>query len=279
MPVILSVRKRCCILIGEFFRQDRTCFPVIADVSRDLPVGCRCFCALDSIIEEDNQHCQLGLYPVFLDEDSLPMKLNCPFHHSQAMDNDVYSISLLPEEDDMSAQCGSKLAVLSLLEVQDPCEKQICFDGHANCEECFDFQKESLEAYSQCVIDIDIEKETGEESKLRDESHGNKNSDSLLANAPRVLQRQVSLKTSEKLAQLLMDHNAMLLNLPNKEKPVTERFHDSSNNRWRRYKRAASFDSRKIVILFSILSSFGTLVLIYLTLRVRQNGTGFEHSS
>ncbi|KAK3419054.1 hypothetical protein EUGRSUZ_H04782 [Eucalyptus grandis] len=161
--------------------EDRTCFPVIADVSRDLPVGCRCFCALDSIIEEDNQHCQLGLYPVFLDEDSLPMKLNCPFHHSQAMDNDVYSISLLPEEDDMSAQCGSKLAVLSLLEVQDPCEKQICFDGHANCEECFDFQKESLEAYSQCVIDIDIEKETGEESKLRDESHGNKNSDSLLA--------------------------------------------------------------------------------------------------
>ncbi|KAF8019046.1 hypothetical protein BT93_H3811 [Corymbia citriodora subsp. variegata] len=258
--------------------QERACFPVIADASHDLPIGCQCFRALDSIIEEDSQHCQLGLYPVFIDEASLPMKLNCPFHHSQAPDNDVYSISMLPEEDEMSSQCGSKLAVLGLLEVQDPCENQICFDGHANCEDCFGFQKESLEAYPQCVIDIDIEKETGEESKPQEESHGNKNSDSLLSNTPRVLQRQVSLKTGEKLAQLLMDHSAMLLKLPNKEKPVTERFHDSSNNRWRRYKRAASFDSRKIVILFSILSSFGTLVLIYLTLRVRQNGTGFEHS-
>ncbi|RID77149.1 hypothetical protein BRARA_A00079 [Brassica rapa] len=47
---------------------------------------------------------------------------------------------------------------------------------------------------------------------------------------------------------------------------------------WRRYKRAASFDSRKIVILFSILSSVGTLILIYLTLRVRQNGdNSFNH--
>lgn len=96
-------------------------------------------------------------------------------------DDDVYSISLLPDEDDMSAQCGSKLAVLSLLEVQDPCENQICFDAHASCEECIDFQKESLEAYSQCVIDIDIKKETVEESKPHMESHGNKNSDNLLA--------------------------------------------------------------------------------------------------
>ncbi|XP_056168289.1 uncharacterized protein LOC115683059 isoform X3 [Syzygium oleosum] len=257
---------------------ERACFPVVADASDDLPIGCQCFHALDSIIEEDSQRCQLGLYPVFLDEGSLPMKLNCPFHHSQAPDDDVYSISLLPDEDDMSAQCGSKLAVLSLLEVQDPCEDQICFDAHASCEECIDFQKESLEAYSQCVIDIDIKKETVEESKPHMESHGNKNSDSLLANTPRVLQRQVSLKTGEKLAQLLMDHSAMFVKLPNKEKPVVEKFHDSSNNRWRRYKRAASFDSRKIVFLFSILSSFGTLVLIYLTLRVRQNSTGFEHS-
>ncbi|XP_048128760.1 uncharacterized protein LOC115738866 isoform X2 [Rhodamnia argentea] len=251
--------------------QERACFPLIADASRSLPIGCQCFHALDSIIEEDSQHCQLGLYPLFLDEASLPMKLNCPIHHSQALDNDVYSISLLPDEDDMSAQCGSKLAVLGLLEVEDPCENQTCFDAHANCEECIDFQKESFEAYSQCVIDIDIKKETVEESKPHEESHGNKNSASLLA-------RQVSLKTGEKLAQLLMDHSAMFLKLPSKEKPVIEKFHDSSNNRWRRYKRAASFDSRKIVIFFSILSSFGTLVLIYLTLRVRHNGIGFEHS-
>ena len=37
------------------------------------------------------------------------------------------------------------------------------------------------------------------------------------------------------------------------DKAISERCHDAPTNRWRRYKRAASFDSRKIVILFSIL--------------------------
>ncbi|KAG2240577.1 hypothetical protein Bca52824_090541 [Brassica carinata] len=63
------------------------------------------------------------------------------------------------------------------------------------------------------------------------------------------------------------------------DKAISERCHDAPTNRWRRYKRAASFDSRKIVIIFSILSSVGTLILIYLTLRVRLiNGdNSFNH--
>lgn len=37
------------------------------------------------------------------------------------------------------------------------------------------------------------------------------------------------------------------------DKSPSERTHDAPANRWRRYRRAASFDSRKVVLLFSIL--------------------------
>ncbi|KAJ7956816.1 Adenine deaminase [Quillaja saponaria] len=90
-------------------------------------------------------------------------------------------------------------------------------------------------------------------------------------NFQRMLQGQVDLLVSGKPMQLLMNF------ITSRDKSVIERIHDIPNNRWRRYKRTASFDSRKIALLFSILSSLGTLVLIYLTLRVRQKGDGFVH--
>ncbi|KAH0853234.1 hypothetical protein HID58_093357 [Brassica napus] len=75
----------------------------------------------------------------------------------------------------------------------------------------------------------------------------------------KVLQRQASLST---------------------DKAISERCHDAPTNRWRRYKRAASFDSEKLSFYSpSCKSSVGTLILIYLTLRVRLiNGdNSFNH--
>ncbi|KAH1073292.1 hypothetical protein J1N35_025620 [Gossypium stocksii] len=71
------------------------------------------------------------------------------------------------------------------------------------------------DAYSSCFLDINIEKETPDIFKSSDETVGNVKSE---------------------------------------DKSSTERVHDAPTNRWRRYKRAASFDSRKIVLLFSIFN-------------------------
>ncbi|KAM1611593.1 hypothetical protein ACFX1Z_000364 [Malus domestica] len=63
----------------------------------------------------------------------------------------------------------------------------------------------------------------------------------------RVFWRQASLKVGGKLLQLLFNHGT------SRDNPVTEKIHEAPNNRWKRCKRTASFDSRKVVILFSIL--------------------------
>ncbi|XP_058006307.1 uncharacterized protein LOC110634672 isoform X2 [Hevea brasiliensis] len=127
-------------------------------------------------------------------------------------------------------------------------------------------------AYSPCIVDIDIEMKNFEKKKSNNEAVGSIKSEGLLTG---VLQRQASLKTCGRLMQLFTNHGSTLLKLISKDKSFNERVYDTPNNRWRKYKRAASFDSRKVVLLFSILSSLGTLILIYLTLRVRQTADGF----
>ncbi|PKI66225.1 uncharacterized protein LOC116201187 isoform X1 [Punica granatum] len=252
--------------------QDTVCLVGVndGDFNANAPISCPCFQILNPSFDDVNQHYSVDVLPVYLEDGSLPMRLNCPLHSSQGQD--VYSISLLPEEDSVDTDCASQLAALGLLEVQEPCKDRMCLDAQLDCEDFVDYQVESLDAYSPCIVDIDIEKDNYGMLKSNNEKHGSMNNEGLLSNMNRVLRRQVSLKTGQKLMQLLMDNSTMLLKFSSKERPVTERAHDMSNNRWRRYKRAASFDSRKVVILFSILSSLGTLVLIYLTLKVRQNG-------
>ncbi|KAK4790511.1 hypothetical protein SAY86_017815 [Trapa natans] len=237
------------------------------DPNANPQINCPCFQILNPCFDEVSQHYSVGVLPEFLKDGSPPLRLNCPFHNSHGQD--VYSISLLPEEDGMDAGCVSPLAVLSLLDVEDPIKDQMSSNAQLDCKDFVDFEVEKLDACSPCVVDVDIEKENYEMVISNYEKHGN--NEGLLSNMNRALRRQVSLKTGQKLMRLLMDNSIMLLKFVSKEKPVTERVMDASN-KWRRYRRAAYFDSRKIVILFSILSSLGTLVLIYLTLRVRQSG-------
>ncbi|KAK9713460.1 hypothetical protein RND81_06G028600 [Saponaria officinalis] len=110
--------------------------------------------------------------------------------------------------------------------------------------------------FTPCVVTLDIEKGGA---------------------LTKTLRRQKSLDTEGVPIPLLMNHILMLLKFDAKEKQGLERSHDGANNRWRKCKRSNFFDSRQIVIVFSILSSIGTLVLIYLTLRVRQVSDGFYH--
>ncbi|XP_076901082.1 uncharacterized protein LOC143555402 isoform X4 [Bidens hawaiensis] len=116
---------------------------------------------------------------------------------------------------------------------------------------------EDAVAYSTCTVDDDIEK--GE--KLKSQCNE---------------QKQISFDMGGKYMQLLMNHSLMLSKFSSRDRIATEKLLDAPKSR--KYKRAASFSSRKVVLLFSVLSSLGTMILIYLTLRVRQMGETSVHS-
>ncbi|KAK9272539.1 hypothetical protein L1049_002912 [Liquidambar formosana] len=191
----------------------------------------------------------------------------------------VYTISVLPDDGTTNAQIESQIAILSFVEVPNPFKSQMCLDDQLNCPDCIDLQTENADAYSSCTVDIDIEKGNIGTPRTNEETIGSLKTEGVLTNLQRVWQRQISLQVSGKFMQLIIDHGLPLFKFTSRDKSATERVHDTPNNRVRKYKRAASFDSRKIdsrkiVLLFSVLSSMGTLILIYLTLRVRQIGDG-----
>ncbi|TYJ10614.1 hypothetical protein E1A91_A11G219200v1 [Gossypium mustelinum] len=241
-------------MLVESIQEEKPFLSGMVDGSTNLPVNLSCFELIKPSLDETNQHCSLDVLPILIEETSFSAREKCSLNTSQGQD--VYSISVLPEEGNMNPKCTPQLTFLSLLEVPFSSKNQMCLDEQLSCQNCIDLKVDSEDAYSSCILDINIEKETPDLLKSNDETVGNSKSEGVVTHLQKVLQRQASL---------------------NVEKSSNERVHDAPSNRWRRYKRAASFDSRKIVLLFSILSSVGTLILIYLTLRVRQTIDGFNH--
>ncbi|XP_022751069.1 uncharacterized protein LOC111299853 [Durio zibethinus] len=223
----------------------------MVDGSKNLPVNISCFELIKPSFDETNRQCSIDVLPILIEETSSPVREKCSLNASYGQD--VYSISVLPEEGNRSPKSTPQLTFLSLLEVPFSSKNQMCLDAQLSCQSCTDLKVDSEDVYSSCILDINMEKETPNILKYSDETVGNSKIEGLVT---KVLQRQASL---------------------NLDKSSTERVHDAPTNRWRRYKRATSFDSRKIVLLFSILSSVGTLILIYLTLRVRQTIDGSNH--
>ncbi|GAB4847281.1 hypothetical protein Ancab_026325 [Ancistrocladus abbreviatus] len=180
---------------------------------------------------------------------------------SHEQGQDFCSILVLTDQDLANKQCKSQLSLSTYLEVQ---QSQMCLDAQLNCQNPTDLAKDA--------VNVDIEKGNSGTCKINEETGGSIKTEIGLTKA---LRRQNSLQTGGEYVPPLMNHILMLLNFDPKDKTATEKGHDVPNNKWRKYKRAASFDSRQIVLLFSILSSLGTIVLIYLTLRARQVGDGF----
>lgn len=227
--------------------------------NRNVPVGCSFLKLNKPSVDDLNRQIPIDKRPILVEEASLPAGLLDL--HAQ----DVYSVSVVPEEG-QNATRGSPLAFLSLVEVPNQAKGATCLDAHTNCQNCIDFEMKSEDMYSQCTIDIP----NVNGNSVSPESYEEGVESFKTGNSPTsVLWRESSLKAGAKLTQ-------SLVNLSNpRDKPVTEKLHDLPSNKWRRYKRSTSFDSRKVALLFSILSSLGTLVLIYLTLRVRQRADGF----
>ncbi|XP_057501659.1 uncharacterized protein LOC130785485 isoform X2 [Actinidia eriantha] len=190
--------------------------------------------------------------------------------NSAEEDQDAYSISVLPAEASTDLQCETHLAFLNHSQVPN----QLCLDAQLKCQNYINLEKETADAHSTCILDIYVENGNPGMPKNTDKAVEKLKIEGPL---PRALQSQISLQIGVKFMQFLMNGTFVLPRLTSRDKSATERSNETPNNRARKYKRSASFNSRRVVLLFSVVSSVGTLVLIYLTLRVRQIGDGLVH--
>lgn len=188
---------------------------------------------------------------------------------------DAYSLAVLPDES-TTVPLSESQSFLSLLKVPKTLKHSISLDVILNSQNKVNWEMENADVYSPCIVDMDIEKGKSEIPKTKDGPIANLKTEDPLT---RALQRQISIQMRGNLMQLLMDqfHSVVLPKFNFRDKSVIERVHEMPNNRPRKYKRSASFNSRKVVLLFSVLSSMGTMILIYLTLRVRQMADGSLH--
>ncbi|XP_042477003.1 uncharacterized protein LOC122058388 isoform X2 [Macadamia integrifolia] len=177
-------------------------------------------------------------------------------------DQGIYRISVGSKRGDTNQQCPSQFSFLRLLEVPYTSESESSLDNDWNSMEFFSFEMESADRCSSCSVDINIEETLGN-PKTEEQSVHHVKTESALT---RASQRMIGMQIGGKILQLLLNQSLTLLKSSSREKSMTEGAHDTPSSRWRRYKRAASLDSRKVVIFFSVLSIMGTLLLIYLTL-------------
>ncbi|KAJ8647152.1 hypothetical protein MRB53_000175 [Persea americana] len=226
----------------------------------------------------------LDVVPVF-DNSSIPVTLECPYESSQ--DQDYCSISGFSEKQSINPHSSSDVALLSFLEIPAsyPFESQICSDVRKNCGNYIDLKIESAENYMSCGLGIQFAEEYFDDPKITVENLKPMTTEGVLNT---VLLRKSSLQVGVKIFQSLAEYSTMLLKgafrvaktaLPLHwltDKCTNDRGLDANCNRHQRYKRSTSFNSRKIVLFSSILSSMGTMVLIYLTLRVKQISDGLR---
>lgn len=94
---------------------------------------------------------------------------------------DVYGISVLPDEGNTSPNCTSQLTFLSFLEVPFPSKSRTSLDTQLDCHKCIDLQMKSADTYSSCIMDINIEKENLETLKSNDETFGSIKSEGVVS--------------------------------------------------------------------------------------------------
>lgn len=235
--------------------EEKAYFPGRVEGTKSLPVNFSCYQLLKPTFDKANEYCSLDVLPILMEEAAFPARENCSFNSSHG--KDAYIISGLPEEGNVSPQSTLPLNILNFLRLPLSFKNQMTMDNQLSSKNCSDSQMESGDNFSPSAVNVNIEKENSGVLKA-DEELGMTKCEGAVPHFQKVLQRQASLNTTDK--------------------SPTERIHDvPANNRWRKYKRAASFDSRKVVFLFSILSSMGTLILIFLTLRVKLTGDGLNH--
>ncbi|RZC64537.1 hypothetical protein C5167_008228 [Papaver somniferum] len=203
---------------------------------------------------EDNQHYCIDVLPV-LENSSFPAVMLNAGSHGQ----NVYNFSVVPDDGITVSKCPTEQAFMNYLQV--PQQSPMCLVAEWDCKTC------SILEYSDCSLEVDIDNETTETPKTYDGTVGESTESE--GASERVSRWMNGLEIGGKITQALMNHFSMQLKCSSKDKSNQERGPDTPKNRCGRYKRSASFNSRRVAFLFSTLSSIGTIVLIYLTLRVK----------
>ncbi|KAH6760157.1 hypothetical protein C2S51_017106 [Perilla frutescens var. frutescens] len=179
-------------------------------------------------------------------------------------------VVVLPDGGTIDPQYES-VPTVGIVEVPDQLKKDTCL----NTETKTYLMMDRVDNCAPCNSNVDIEKGTVEIPKLSEESIGCLKSDDSLA---RALQKVIWLQLSGIFMQMFTHQSADLPKVSSKDRFVAERAYDTTTNRSRKYKRSpsfnASFNSRRVLLLFSVVSSMGTIILIYLTLRVKQISEG-----
>ncbi|KAG9451519.1 hypothetical protein H6P81_011484 [Aristolochia fimbriata] len=222
---------------------------------------CSCFRLLKPEADVVADRYCLDVFPVLLDQPSFPLRLKCPCGSLQ--DQDICTIS---GKGNTVQKIQSPLAVFRLLEVPSISKSQICLDDPCHMRNDIDLQVENGDKFSSCEVHIDIGDKPRETVKTKDELHESAHrTDGALK---RVLLRKSSLQKGVKVMQFLLDQSSVLLRCSSKDKINNTRAFEAPTYHWRRNKHSL-IDSRKIVLFFSILSSMGTMILIYMTLRIK----------
>ncbi|KAI3451154.1 hypothetical protein Pfo_007819 [Paulownia fortunei] len=159
------------------------------------------------------------------------------------------------------------------VEVPNVMENEMCLNSEPNLLIHTNLKMDKVNNYSPCNLNVDIEKGKAEIPKSTEDSIGYLKPDDSLA---RALQREICVQLGGRFMQFFMNQSPDLPKVTSKDRFVAERVYDMPTNRSRKYKRSTSFNSRRVVLLFSVMSSMGTIILIYLTLRVRliNDGSG-----
>ncbi|KAF2284035.1 hypothetical protein GH714_018363 [Hevea brasiliensis] len=144
--------------------------PAIVDGNCDLSVDGSCFQLVKPCFDEVNQPCSLDVLPLLFEKASFPVEEKCAFQTAHGQD--IYSISMLSEEDKTNPKCTSQLALLSFVELPVSPKKQMCLDPQLNCDNFIGSQMENADAYSPCIVDIDIEMKNFEKKKSNNEAVG-----------------------------------------------------------------------------------------------------------
>ncbi|GAA0185135.1 hypothetical protein LIER_32423 [Lithospermum erythrorhizon] len=189
----------------------------------------------------------------------------CLFN-SLAMWGQQSRVAMLPDSSVTCMPNESLLGDQNLLEVPNTVKCKMYLDYQSNGPKLSQEKMGNLDAYAPVSgADIEMGKIESPKSNVKvGETMKMENTNI------KVLQRDFSFKIGGKIMQLLMDQSLDLPKSASRDKSTGERVCDTFTNRSRKYKRSASFNSRSVVLLFSFLSIMGTMILIYLTLRVRQ---------
>ncbi|KAG8383527.1 hypothetical protein BUALT_Bualt04G0022800 [Buddleja alternifolia] len=192
----------------------------------------------------------------------------------------VHTVVVLPNGGATNPQYEPVPNVIHV-EVRNLIKNKICLNSESNLLSYGDLKMGKVNKYAPSILDVDIEQGNTETPKATEETISNSNSDDSLA---RPLQRGICLQLGGKFMQFLMKYSPELPKVSSKDKLLAERAYDTPTSRSRKYKRSQSFNSRRVVLMFSIMSIVGTIILICLTLRVRLlisdgSGNGLVQSS